>query len=516
MPLGKQKWVKHLAAPREGTVQRSRVDLLKEKAGSESLCATKGVARRSGVAVDRRMDVLLSGYEVNPPTWFYLSLLLIVAVFFRFGRVWSLRNLDLILLLSISPGLLLVEPTLLDVRDPESSIKLQSWGHIWMYIGTGIILLRVFCDPLFRQRPKLEQNLNVAGLVFLSIAAFAFLMARVITEPPEPQAVEIAHLGEQLLSGKDTSSETKAAAGPTDTVVAAGADVIAKTVTAGNGSSASESEQIEPLAARIMAILAHIGVMAGLIVLGWRQFADATVGLAMATLYLLLPCTAFHVGIVNHVLPAALIVWAFVSYQRPIVAGGLMGLACGTFLFPVVLLLLPLWAAFYGWRGSIRFITALLSIGATVLLVTLIPTSADFASFTQQSLGFIDLSVFKFWGDKAAGSWNNLYHPAYLIPVGIAFLVMLIVLTIWPRRKNLEHLMSHSTAIVVATQLWYPQQESAYLLWYLPMMLMVVFRPRLTHLLPPEYDTSTSQNRQEPNATSPELSTTAAGGRLLR
>ena len=46
------------------------------------------------------MDEILTGYEVNQPTWFYLSFLLITAVFFKFGRIWSLRNLDLVLLLA--------------------------------------------------------------------------------------------------------------------------------------------------------------------------------------------------------------------------------------------------------------------------------------------------------------------------------------------------------------------------------------------------------------------------------
>ena len=54
------------------------------------------------------MEAILQGYEVNGPTWFYLSSLLTVAVFFRFNRVWSIRNFDLFLLLCLSPGLLFV------------------------------------------------------------------------------------------------------------------------------------------------------------------------------------------------------------------------------------------------------------------------------------------------------------------------------------------------------------------------------------------------------------------------
>jgi hypothetical protein len=45
-----------------------------------------------------------------------------------------------------------------------------------------------------------------------------------------------------------------------------------------------------------------------------------------------------------------------------------------------------------------------------------------------------------------------------------------------------EVLLAQSTAAVVGTQLWYTQKGGVYLLWYLPLMLMVVFRPRLIHL----------------------------------
>jgi len=58
----------------------------------------------------------------------------------------------------------------------------------------------------------------------------------------------------------------------------------------------------------------------------------------------------------------------------------------------------------------------------------------------------------------------------------------LIALTIWPVRKNLENLLAHSAAVVVATQFWYPHQGGIYVLWYLPLMLVVTFRPRMNHL----------------------------------
>jgi hypothetical protein len=55
------------------------------------------------------MSEFLFYYEkVNPVSWAYLSSLLLIGLFFKFNRFWSVRNLDLILLILLAPGLLLV------------------------------------------------------------------------------------------------------------------------------------------------------------------------------------------------------------------------------------------------------------------------------------------------------------------------------------------------------------------------------------------------------------------------
>lgn len=56
------------------------------------------------------MSEFLFQYEkVNPISWAYLSSLLMIALFFKFNRFWSVRNLDLILLILLAPGLLVVQ-----------------------------------------------------------------------------------------------------------------------------------------------------------------------------------------------------------------------------------------------------------------------------------------------------------------------------------------------------------------------------------------------------------------------
>ena len=56
------------------------------------------------------MSEFLFQYEkVSPISWAYLASLLMIALFFKFNRFWSVRNLDLILLILLAPGLLVVQ-----------------------------------------------------------------------------------------------------------------------------------------------------------------------------------------------------------------------------------------------------------------------------------------------------------------------------------------------------------------------------------------------------------------------
>jgi len=439
----------------------------------------------------------IPGYNVSDETWFYLSLLLIVAVLFRFGRIWSLRNMDLVLLLSLSPGLLLVR-------------EQPTFGYSWLFTVTGLLLIRLFCDGLFTRRPRLEPNLNAAGLAFLGVASFVLLMTKAITEPPPASTLETVRRSSELLSGRDTSTaKDSAEAGPV-------APMVAVPVTAFTR---------EVLAAKILAVLSHLSVIVALFFIGRHHFNDTQSGVAMATIYLLLPCTSYDVGNVNQVLPAALIAWAFVFYTHPMIAGSLMGMACGTLFFPVFLL--PLWASFYSRRGRVRFCLALILIAAVVMArFAIVPyeqgavvLSSIPKSVYEQTTNAISLSIIPILSQNgdASGFWNP-QNAVYLIPVFVAYLVILLLLTIFPRKKTMEHLMAHSTALIVGIQFWYPREGGIYLLWYLPLLLMVAMRPRLAHLGPPDQQVSNEVTRNTSQATQrePETSGTVPGSRLFR
>ena len=52
-------------------------------------------------------EILFKYQQVAPTTWAYLSSLLTIALYFKFSRFWSVRNLDLVVLILLAPGLLI-------------------------------------------------------------------------------------------------------------------------------------------------------------------------------------------------------------------------------------------------------------------------------------------------------------------------------------------------------------------------------------------------------------------------
>ncbi len=430
------------------------------------------------------MNEVLPQYDVNSTTWFYLSLLLIVAIYFRFTRFWSLRNLDLALLLAFSPALLFLEST-------------PTVGNAWLFAASGVLLLRLFCDGLFPRRPRMEQNLNSPGLTFLLICALVFLGMRVATEPLASSTLNTAGRSEKLLNRENASGEN-AEAGPAGSLISA-VGVLTEAASPNRSQDDDGMRHAAIVTTRVMAVLAHLSIVVALFLLGVKLFSDAHAGLAMALLYLLLPCTFYQASEVIHVLPSALILWALFAWRKPMVSGGLLGLACGTLFFPIFLL--PVWASFYGRKHWLRFLGSWAIVGC-LLLASVAFTSADAASFTHHVLGTINWSILAFHTQEANGFWSA-QNAVYRLPVCVAFFAALVFMTIWPRKKSLEYLISASTAIIVATQFWFPQQGGVYLLWYLPLMLVVVFRPRLAICAPTDAPKTADPKTASPSVNDP-------------
>jgi len=84
----------------------------------------------------------------------------------------------------------------------------------------------------------------------------------------------------------------------------------------------------------------------------------------------------------------------------------------------------------------------------------------------------------------AEGFWTGV-HWAYRIPVFIAYLAFVLTTAFWPKPKNLAHLIALSAAVLIGIQFWYADQGGVYVLWYLPLFLLMMFRPNLAERFPP-------------------------------
>ena len=62
------------------------------------------------------------------------------------------------------------------------------------------------------------------------------------------------------------------------------------------------------IVSRVLASLAHLGLVLGLLAIGWRHFERPITGMAMAACYLLLPYTRMALVDSGQLIPAALIV----------------------------------------------------------------------------------------------------------------------------------------------------------------------------------------------------------------
>ena len=450
-------------------------------------------------------ELLFQYYFVDPRTWVYLSSLLMIGLFFKFSRLWSLRNLDLLLLIAFAPGLLMSQY----VSGPNDTptmddLYVQHMGYWWLFAAGGLLLVRLLWDPTMVRRPLLEPNLSVGGLTFLGVSLFLFLMANVLTSKEDPVALAAARGAEQYFretekpSANKTSGDDAQRAGeraeqePEDLLARFGPGyhylirlqrIPAYTIAAmtRSGSATNDEEQaqarrlVDQTTVRLTAIFSHLAIVLGIAMIGYRHFDNYKTGIAAATLYLMLPYTARMTGFVDHALPAALLIWALVAYRRPLIAGSLMGLGIGAIYYPIFLL--PLWISFYWRRGLFRFLSGVL-VAVGILVVALALDWNGWDNFVLQVRGMFGLRLP--WNAPTEGFWSDQFtEPVYRLPVIAAFVALCGSFALWPAQKNLGTLLSCTAAVMLGSQFWHAHGGGLYMAWYLPIALLTIFRPNL-------------------------------------
>jgi hypothetical protein len=386
----------------------------------------------------------------NAATWFYFSLLLTVALFFQYYRPLALRNFDLLALFLFVPGFLFLQE--------KGGTENRLAGYVWLLAASGFWFVRCLVDTVVTRRPVSSPNLNTPGLVWFCMAILICLTAVAYRRPAEP---------------KDQAGKQPA--------VVAGMEKGAAAVIGQANVAEAPRDQVQFFASRSIAILCHVLIATGLFLIGWKHFADGPTGVAAATLYLLLPYTAIQVDKVHHVWPAALLVWAVLLFRRHSTAGWLAGIAAGSTFFPV--LLLPVWIQFYRGRGLDRFLIAFgcataVGVGLTVLALW---ATGDASGAVWQSASIADWQPWR--TPKSESAWTGV-HAAYRLPVFVVYVGFVLATLTWPPARDLGQFVAVAAAVMIGVQFWFADRGGVYVLWYLPLLIVLVLRPNTTDLQP--------------------------------
>ncbi|MFT7642890.1 MAG: hypothetical protein ACI9G1_004649 [Pirellulaceae bacterium] len=355
----------------------------------------------------------------------------------------------------------------------EASHATQRNGFVWLFIISALMLVRLLVDPTMVRRPLLEPNLSTGGLAFIGCSLFVFLMGNVISSTPSEDDLNGPRRAEQLLSGEsdEKDGEEYWKHGPGYAWLNVLPSIPTMPLLRGGEKTAEAEQAAYATAAKTMAILAHLAIVIGVVAVGYVHFDSIKMGIGAATLYLMLPYTAQMTGRILHVIPAALMVWAIFCYRRPLTSGIFLGLAIGVVYYP--LFLLPLWISFYWQRGLGRFLIGASSV-LTLMVLSLLFREAPFVHSVRQMFGM-------WWPviSDLEGIWGLGWYAVYRIPVIAAFGTLCGALALWPAQKNLGTLLSCSGAVMVATQFWHGHGGGLYMAWFLPLVLLTIFRPNL-------------------------------------
>lgn len=485
------------------------------------------------------MPTYMFQYEMLPTTWFYVSSLIVLAAFFKFNRFFSIRNLDIACLLMATPGLLLMAmgETLYGyiwlfvfgiilivrlffdtvmVRRPLLEPNLSQGGMILACVALlGFTIANVLvnrgerCDDIRTLRLEQIQYLKEqtepshGGRIAKKVPGYPPFLAFVeqSNEAVAPKTSLIpsmqAHwekMKNPPKEGLDDSSlpdspeitpEPNPGTAGAGNATEAGESAVSAEMNAANALPVELSLDSLPSKERplsgfavflsLAAIIAsHTLIVLGIIYVCHCHFDNIRTGVAAATFYLLLPYTTQMLGRLDHFIPAALMVWAIAMYRRPIIAGVLLGFAGGLVFYP--LFLLPLWVGFYWKRGWIRFLSsAAITLAVMVALLALSPTE-HFGSYSRQLMSMFGWS--RIMNESPNGFWSH-YLSVYRYPLFAGYLVICAGMTIWPSRKHLATLLSCSAIVMLAVQFWMPHEGGLYMAWYLPIVILTVFRPNL-------------------------------------
>ncbi|MFN8742237.1 MAG: hypothetical protein ACK5YR_20095 [Pirellula sp.] len=485
-------------------------------------------------------DFLFHYLRLEPPVWVFLSSFLVIGLFLMFHRFWSLRNLDILLILLFTPGILLVyeganrrqvttakqlDAAAVVAKEGNASIpgtvgesdngKETTSGNIGEGAGQAVQTAQQTPGPgagesqtelksdeqlqagaaKLKEESASNDTLSYIGYFWLIVVAVLLVIrmlldTSIVRRPmldPNLSSGGMLFLGVSMLvyllvnvalSKPSEPLKQGPSAGPGYILMAALPSIttVHDTEMHADGEGRPKPSGFKLLVARSLAIGANLVMVLAIVAIGYWHFGNFKTGVGVATFYLLLPYTLHMTGRVDHVLPSALLLLAVLLYRQPFAAGLCIGCAAGVVYYPFSLL--PLWCSFY-WQRGIRRFTGGFAVSIGTLVVVMI---AMHPNDILQHLGYM-FGVKQIAMTGMDGIWGLGWNPMMRIPLILLFVLLSVSFVAWPPQKSLSTLMSCSAALMAATQCWHGFGGGLYLAWFLPLALLTIFRPNLDYCL---------------------------------
>jgi hypothetical protein len=260
-------------------------------------------------------------------------------------------------------------------------------------------------------------------------------------------------------------------------------------------------------AAHLTSLLWDLLALVGMGVLGLR-LGGRLLGATLAFAWAAYPFTQYvSSSNSNDAIMPALLIWGLVFLTSPPARG--VFLALGAWTKFAALLLLPLWASYPDWRGAARskltYIGGFLlgtALGFWILFLEPDPLHAA-RVFWDRTFGWqlARSSPFSVWDWDAYPGYPNLHH----VQTGLKVLLLLGALAVFfvPRVKNELQVAALSAALLIGFEVVLTHWFYLYIPWFFPFVAFAFFAPALLPAAATEPVEPPSELEHEPRALVP-------------
>ena len=236
-------------------------------------------------------------------------------------------------------------------------------------------------------------------------------------------------------------------------------------------------------AAHLTSLLWDFLALVGMAVLGLR-LGGRMLGATLAFAWAAYPFTQYvSSSNSNDAIMPALLVWGLVFLTSPPARG--LFLALGAWTKFAALLLLPLWASYPDWRGALRSkVTYLLGValgtaaGFWILFLEPDPLHAA-RIFWDRTFGWqlSRSSPFSIWDWDQYPGYPNLHH----VQTGLKIVLLFGALAVYfvPRAKNELQIAALSAALLIGFEAVLTHWFYLYIPWFFPFVAFALFAPAL-------------------------------------